>query len=323
MFTQARLKLTAWYLLIIMLVSLSFSSLIYKSYSDEVTRFEQIQRERFERRFLLSAPPPQMQDLLEDTKHRVLITLILINGLILFSSGGLGFILAGRTLRPIKEMVDEQNRFISDASHELKTPLTSLKSVFEVYLRDKEGGLTEAKQIISESVTEVNKLQSLTEYLLKLSRFQKPNNSFETVPLKEIVATAVKKITPLAKIKNIEIITKTENLYLAGDKNNLAELVTILLDNAVKYSPPGKPVTVSLEKDKNIVLKVEDHGVGINENDLPHIFERFYRAQKSRSDDGFGLGLAIAKEIVKMHGGLISVKSQEGYGTIFTVTFHA
>jgi signal transduction histidine kinase len=320
MFTKTRLKLTAWYLLIIMLVSLSFSAIIYKSYSDEVERFERMQRQRFERRFLIPTPPSPMLDLLDETKQRVLYTLIIINSIILVTSGGFGYLLAGRTLKPIKDMVEEQNRFISDASHELKTPLTSLKTAFEVYLRDKTGTLAEAKSIIKDSVTEVNKLQFLSESLLKLAKFQKPILNLTDINLKDIVNEAIKKIAPLAKKKEIKIIKNLKDSTVIGDKNNLIELVVILLDNAIKYSPAGEKIIVNLA---NNVFMIEDHGVGIDEKDLPYIFDRFYRAEKSRSRNGFGLGLAIAKEIVKAHNGNITVKSQEEAGTIFTVTFHA
>lgn len=314
MYQTARIKLTAWYLLIIMLVSLSFSTIIYKSYSDEVDRFERMQRMRFSLFF-----EPQT-DLLDESKHRVLMTLIYINGLIFVTSAGLGYFLAGRTLKPIEEMVEEQNRFTADASHELKTPLTSLKTAFEVYLRDKKGTLPQAKTIIAESVTEVNKLQFLSESLLKLARFQRPALNLEDLNLTLVIEDAVKKISPLAKEKNIKIIKNLKSSTFAGDKNNLTELVTILLDNAVKYSSAGKEITINLH---NNIITVEDHGAGIDENDLPHIFERFYRAEKSRSNNGFGLGLAIAKEIVLAHNGTITAKSQKGSGTIFTVAFHA
>ena len=149
MFNSARLKLTAWYLLGIMCISILFSSIIYRGLMSEVNRFEQIQRFRFERRleegeivpktiiFKLPPPIPGSQELIEETEKRILIMLITVNAGIFIISGLLGYVLAGRTLKPIKEMMDEQNRFISDASHEFRTPLTSLKSGFEVFLRNK------------------------------------------------------------------------------------------------------------------------------------------------------------------------------------------
>src|SRR3989338_803664 len=148
-FHYARLKLTAWYLLIIMALSTLFSLVIYNALTAEVDRFERAQRFFIERRLQegsLPLPPPTdgrrlfpfnngepiNPELLAETKQRILLTLILANAGILIVSGGLGYFLAGRTLRPIKDMMDEQNRFITDASHELKTPLTSLRTELEV-----------------------------------------------------------------------------------------------------------------------------------------------------------------------------------------------
>src|SRR3989344_3853916 len=129
MFKSARLTLTAWYLAIIMVISIAFSLMIYRVLLIEVIRFERAQRVRIERRMqFFNSPIPVSLELIEEIKQRLIFRLFMVNIGIMVISGGLGYFLAGRTLKPIKEMVDEQNRFISDASHELRTPLTSLKS---------------------------------------------------------------------------------------------------------------------------------------------------------------------------------------------------
>ena len=142
MFSAARIKLTGWYLLIIMSVSICFSIFIYQILIREVERFARIRairmQERTFGRFSETVPLSALEaELIEDAKGHIILNLLVVNGVIFVISGGLGFILAGRTLDPIASMVDEQNRFISDASHELRTPLTSLKSAMEVNLRDK------------------------------------------------------------------------------------------------------------------------------------------------------------------------------------------
>ncbi|TAL64214.1 MAG: hypothetical protein EPN88_11370, partial [Bacteroidetes bacterium] len=167
MFHSARLKLTAWYLLFIMFISLFFTVVIYRVLTGELERFARIQRFRMERHLytdeyvpLPSNLPPIIElELIEETKKRLMVVLAGINGGILILFGVLGYFLAGRTLRPIQEMVDEQNQFISDASHELRTPLTSLKSSMEVYLRDRHPTMREAKSLMNEGIDEVNKLQ--------------------------------------------------------------------------------------------------------------------------------------------------------------------
>src|SRR3990167_5936556 len=144
MFNNARIKLPVWYLLIFMLFSVSFSTVIYIALTHEFERFERLQRYRIERRFYNEShtmpnirerfPLPLDPELIKETRNRLGLRLVLINAGILVISGGLGYFLAGRTLQPIKDMVDEQNRFISDSSHELRTPLTSLKIGMEVTL---------------------------------------------------------------------------------------------------------------------------------------------------------------------------------------------
>lgn len=338
MFHSARIKLTGWYLLIIMFISVAFSLVIYSIVTREITRFEQAQRFRFEknlRDFDLPTPPnPNMRamkilienpELIEEIKERVAITLVIINGGILLLAGGLSYFLAGQTLKPIQNMMDEQNRFISDASHELKTPLTSLKTAMEVFLRGKKKNLDEAETIIDESIIEVNKLQSLSESLLQLAQFQKPNGHtlFEQILISDVVNKAVSNIKPIAKKKNIMIKTDVEDSEIKGNKYSLEDLFKILLDNAVKYSPRNTTVNIySKNSDGHIEIMIKDRGIGIYDKDLPHIFDRFYRADNARSKnthDGYGLGLSIAKKIVELHHGSISVKSKIKKGSTFIV----
>lgn len=331
MFTRARFTLTAWYLLIIMFVSISFSIVIYTVLSHEVERFARSQKFRIERRLpdnqLLPAPSLLVDsDLVSETKHRLIYMLVVINSVIFIVSGGLGYILAGRTLQPIAEMLDEQHRFVSDSSHELRTPLTSLKSTMEVALRDKQLTLGTAKTVLRESVEDVNKLQSLSDELLQLAQYEKPNGqaTMKLISLNTVITKAIQSVMPLAKQKEIQIKDMTKQIEIEGNKYGLNDLFVILLDNAIKYSPGKKSVAIRTRKtDGNVDISIEDEGIGIDEHDLLHIFDRFYRANTARSKtqaSGYGLGLAIAKKIVDMHHGAISVKSKPHKGSIFTVT---
>ena len=327
MFHSARIKLTGWYLLIIMFISLAFSVVIYNMLTREISHFEQAQRFRFEKKlrdFDLPVPPGsniramkiliENPELIEEIKERVAMTLVIINGGILLLAGGLSYFLAGKTLKPIKNMMDEQNRFISDASHELKTPLTSLKTAMEVFLRGKKKNLEESESIIRESIIEVNKLQSLSESLLQLAQYQKPNGHtlFKKISIATIINNAVNNIKPIAKKKNITIRSDVEDCEVKGNKYSLEDLLKILLDNAVKYSPKNTTVNIMSKKtDGHIEIEVKDH-----------IFDRFYRADNTRSNnthDGYGLGLSIAKKIVELHRGSISVTSKIEKGTTFAI----
>ena len=330
MFRSARIKLTVWYLLIIMLVSLMFSAVIYRLLSLEIARFEYAQRIRIERRFGgMTMHIPETTELVEETRRRILTMLAIINGGILVVAGAFGYLLAGQTLQPIKVMVDEQNRFVTDASHELRTPLTALKSAMEVHLRDRRLTLVQAKTLIAGNIKDVNRLQALADALLQLARYQKANGQTvkERLQGEEIVKEAVKKIEPLAHKKQIGIKTETTGFSIWGDKYGLTELLIILLDNAVKYSPAKSTVAVRGNKtDGWVTISVTDSGTGIDKEDQPHIWDRFYRAERARSDSesgGYGLGLAIAKKIVEANRGTISFTSREGRGTTFTVRLPA
>lgn len=260
-----------------------------------------------------------------ETKKRILVILAMTDGAVLLLSGGLAYILAGRTLKPIKEMVEDQNQFISDASHEFRTPLTSLKSSFEVYLREKNPSLSEAKSIMVESLSEVDKMQNLSDALLQLAQYQKPNGhtNFESVSIKELINEVVRKIKPIAVKREITIIQEVKDVEVVGNKDSLIELFVILVDNALKYSPSKSSVLIKAEKKGSMVtVSVRDKGVGIEEKDIPHIFDRFYRSDSARSKlkaTGYGLGLSIAKKIVNLHHGRIYVESKQNKGSVFIV----
>jgi signal transduction histidine kinase len=332
MFKKARLKLTAWYLVIIMTISLFFSFVIYNVLSNEVERFAKIQKNQIEYRFHYfnnSPPPPFLTDpdLIIEVKQRIFLRLAEINLLILVIAGTLGYFLAGKTLDPIAKMMEEQNRFISDASHELRTPLTALKTSLEVNLRDQNLTVSSAKNIIRHNIEQVNKLQMLTDNLLELAQHKNSNNKkyFQIVSIKKIIDEVVKKMIPLAQKKQITIKKKLLEAHIKGNPESLNNLFTILLDNAIKYSPDKSQVVISAQKnEKSVTLFFEDNGFGISQKDLPHIFDRFYRADQARSKDqteGYGLGLAIAKKIVEDHQGLIKVKSKLNQGTTFQIVF--
>ncbi len=327
MFTKARMTLTAWYLLIIMLISISFSMVIYRMLSMELERFERMQRTRIERRFqetireqsFISPPDPE---LIVETKQRLIFFFIMINGAIIFVAGGLGYILAGITLKPIADMVDEQHRFISDASHELRTPLTAMKTSLEVELRNKKLTVQGAKKTITGTIEQINSLQYLSDKLLKLT-----NNVsvMTTIDMYSSIQQAIHQMLPIAKQKHIVIHEHLIHEHIHGNGQDLTDLFVIFLDNAIKYSKPESPVTITMEKhDNTIVTNVIDEGIGIAKKDIPFIFNRFYRIDEARTNNqtkGYGLGLAIAKKIVEAHHGTITVESTIRKGSTFQVSF--
>lgn len=332
MFHKARIKLTVWYLAIIMTISILFSLIIYSGIDREFGRFERFERNRTEqeqRVFLPSSPPQPFQPfnsaMVAEARDRLAFTLILINLGILGLSGFAGYFLAGRTLRPIKEMVDDQNRFITDSSHELRTPLTSLRSEIEVGLRNKKMGLSDARHILESNLEDVISLQTLSDSLLELSQNGHLVNKkyMEEVSLSNITKNAVRKVENLAKTKQIKIESRIGNVKVYAVADRLTEVFVVLLDNAIKYSKKKGSITISSKIVNNAVrISVTDHGIGIEEDDLSRVFDRFFRANKSRSKNdasGYGLGLSIAKKIVDFHNGYILVKSIPGKETTFSV----
>lgn len=328
MFHITRLKLTAWYLLILMSISFLFSAVIYNGINEELKRFEHMRVRVFEdinmgpgdddiftRR--IGMPDPEE---INKARIRLLTTLGLINLSIFGFAGAAGYFLAGRTLKPIEEMVERQKRFVSDASHEFRTPLTSLRSEIEVSLRDKKLTLQKSKEILKSNLEEVLNLQSLSEKLLLLAKNgdQKATNSAK-INIKDVIGKAIKKTESLSKNKGIAVKneTKLPNIKVSEE---FVEVFVILLDNAVKYSPKDSTIKiVSKMQGKRLSISISDQGKGIERKDWSKIFERFYRTSTSRSTSGFGLGLSIAKKIVENNNGTISVKSVSGKGSTFTV----
>ncbi|MGI8420536.1 MAG: sensor histidine kinase [Candidatus Levyibacteriota bacterium] len=328
MFQSARLKLTTWYLLIIMMVSVTFSMAFYQASTQEIQRV--INRIRFQQshRNDYIIPPPSSEgiitlDELQDVKTRLEIALIIVNAIILVLAGGAGYFLAGRTLQPIQAMVDEQNQFISNASHELRTPIATLRAEMEGSLLEKHVSDKEARKLITSNLEELSRLQELSNSLLQLTHvYSNTNNLTSIVSLQEVLQTAGKKVRPHLKKKEMTLALPTVKEQVIGDRNALTEVFVNLFDNAIKYSHEKTAINVSTAvKQYMISIDVSDKGIGISVEDLPHIFERFYRADKSRSKaEGYGLGLSIVHNIVRIHHGALTVKSKEGKGTTFTVT---
>ncbi len=331
-FRSACLKLTSFYVLIVMIISIVFSVVLYSIASRELNQGLQKQGSAFE-----NIAPPQFfprpsgdlekvrSEQFRESSKNLGLKLIYLNLFILIVASGLSYLLARRTLKPIEEMLEMQNRFTSDASHELRTPLTAMKAEIEINLRDKKFNLAEAKKLLKSNLEEIAKLDALSSGLLKLTNYQSRKKIiFTKYPLSEIVKDAAAKITGLAKTKQIRVQLDLKDIVVSCEKESLTELFTILLDNAVKYSPRHSKIHVATEiSGKNqTAIKVKDEGIGIKASDLPYIFNRFYRADHSRSkekSDGYGLGLSIAQEIAKLHHGKIEVESKMNTGSTFIV----
>jgi signal transduction histidine kinase len=318
-----------------MVISVLFSVAIYTRVNVEFTRFEQVQirlQDDIQNgalpQNLTSANNPHFGRIdsseIAQSRTSLILVLIFLNLGILIISGGAGYFLAGITLRPIKEMVDEQNRFVTDSSHELRTPLTSLRSEIEIGLRNKNMTIEDARKLLGSNLEDVLSLQVLSDNLLELAQ---NGSSIKTVDMKEasllfLVNEAVKKVNTLAKEKEIKIENKVKDVKIKVVKDRLTEVFIILLDNAIKYSKNKEKVIIESKViGGRVEVSIINNGIGIEPSDRPYIFDRFYRADKSRSGtSGYGLGLSIAKKIVESHHGKIEAESVPGKETTFVVS---
>jgi PAS domain S-box-containing protein len=236
-----------------------------------------------------------------------------------------GIILAVRDITEHRALERSKTVFLSDVSHELRNPLTTIQSAVSILESTGERLEAHERRAIELAEQELARVRSMVEELLTLAQMDSSRYSLELGPASvvTVVTEAVESVEPKAQRYGIEIHFQESGEYpCTCDSQRLYQVFLNLLDNAVKYSEAGSRVEVSIEEDEeNTTVHVRDTGMGIPEEDLPQLFERFYRVDKdrSRATGGTGLGLAIAKEIVEMHGGEIEVESRVGEGSTFSV----
>ncbi len=342
-FSSARVKLTTWYTLVLILISICLSGLFYfrtarlislrylhitRRLSGQPGRMHQ--QKHYNSEFSLSNEQQEILDAeVTNTKKELLIQLAIINTLIAFFGAGASYFLSGRTLQPIKTMINKQQCFVTNAAHEFKTPLAALQASIEVSLLNQ--NLSESTiKLLQDNLDDTMRLTNLTNKLLKQSQVQNNNSSqhYKQINMTSLVKNVIKELSPLAKKKQIKIKNqqqlKNNSAVIVANPDTIKEVLSILLDNAIKYSHHNSHVELRLKEAMGyLLIEVEDQGIGIAEADLEHIFDRFYRTDSSRkydkNDYSFGLGLSLAKQIIINHGGKIEVKSQPGKGSIFRV----
>jgi heavy metal sensor kinase len=225
----------------------------------------------------------------------------------------------------LEESFHQINRFSADASHELRTPLTVLQGELEAIAQKGESLPEDVRDTIGSALEETHRLAKIVESLLAISRLEAGEARVQPVRLDfaELARSTADQMRLLAEEKQISLdCNGADRVEVDADPSRLKQVVVNLLDNAIKYTAEGGKVTVSVtQRDGHAVLEVADNGLGISASDLPHVFERFYRADKARSRQmgGTGLGLSIVRSICLAHGGHVTVNSTEGYGSLVSV----
>lgn len=286
-------------------------------------------------RFLKQLTPDGLKIAFADTVQEtnalqeLILTCILELSLALLCFLVISIFLARFALRPVEAAWEQQNQFIADASHELKTPLTVILANLRILLSHTDSTIAAEKKWLENTQAEASRMKELVENLMFLARSDANSTPFTktTFSLSDLAWSCLLPFEPVAFEQGVSISEEiTDGLSMAGDCSQIKQLFIILLDNACKYAGAEKKVFVSLKKESDkLLLRVRNSGSPISQDELPHLFERFYRTDKSRARTagGYGLGLAIAQTIVKNHHGKIAVASEEGLGTTFTVTLPA
>lgn len=315
-------RLALSYLAVIMTLSLVFSVIIYAITSAQLNRplppgeHAQQPPELIERQF-----SRRLEQRNSETRGSVIISLAALNGVMLLIGYWLSLLLARRTLAPIERAMRAQVQFVSDASHELRTPLTALMTTNEVALRKKTLDEKKVRAVFQRNIDEVEKLRKLTDNLLQLTQVDNQQIEKQAVDMAELIRDIVDRYQPVANKKQVALDMQVVSVTHVVAVVAVTQILGTLIDNAIKYSPLGSTVVIRLDGQ---TLSVVDQGIGIAKQNQAKVFDRFYRSDEARTrghGSGYGLGLAIARAVADKNGYQLSVKSELGQGSTFSLHF--
>ncbi len=259
---------------------------------------------------------------------QLLLGLLGLSGISVVLIGGGSWWLSGRSLRVAQQAWERQQAFIANASHELRTPLTLMRASAEVALRSLPDHDRDNRELIGDVLQECDHMARLTDDLLLLSRLDSGRLKLEQkhVPLTDLLTDIQRQVGRLAAERGINLVVDAVNGVVVGDPARLRQVLLILLDNALRYTPADGTIRVAAEEqNRTFQISVADTGSGIPANHLARIFERFYRVDSARGlgTGGAGLGLSIAKALIEAQRGQIAIESDEGKGTRVTLVMYA
>ena len=314
-FDKAKIKLTFFYVLIMTLIIVFFSSVLFLSLEKNMKdTIEEIEVNQLVKDSLYNKQTDNLQNII-----------IILDSFLLILISLSSYYLAHRTLKPIKNSLESQKKFTADASHDLRTPLAIMRTENEVLIQNPDSDIIDYKQVIKSNLEEISKMSNLVEDLLLIARTENISgiSNLEKIDLKSLLSALVTKNLKQIESKNIKLEIQNEiaidlNIY----KYNFERAVQNILQNAINYTKENGSISIKTKLiSKGIEIAIKDTGVGISEKDLPNIYDRFYKAEHSRNDNsGSGLGLGIAKQIIEQNGGNITLSSEMGVGTKVTIT---
>lgn len=327
-FQLTRLRLTAMYAALLLAVFLISGLITHSVFSNRLEHRGILFRDR-------SFPPPSHvieigREARLKVRRELATSILLVNSTLFVGSVGLSYLLAGLTLKPIQRMYNKQRQFMSDASHELRTPLAILQTDLENELVNPKLKKAE-KENLQSHLEEVKRMGNIVKDLLLISRLDNHETSQarkEPVDLKELVLEAVERLEGYAHAHMIKLITPPrdgqEKVITLANREHLLQALSNIVKNGIDYNQPDGTVTISLKHGpEKATISVTDTGIGIAENEIPKLFDRFYRVDKNRTREagGNGLGLSIVQSIVHTYSGEVAIDSQAGKGTTVQISF--
>ncbi len=327
-FNEAVTRLTLLYMGILAVVCVVFSGAIYQFASNEIDDGLRRQvvgfRGMFGRVMVDDQATEQLRLEQATIAHANLRTkLFLTNMAVIGVGSGLCYWFAKKTLEPLEENVKNQERFTADASHELRTPLAVMRSEIEVSLRDKNLTIDEARSILESNLEEIGNLNDMVNQLLHLARSGELGEKTVIIP-RELARQVVQSFAPKVGDRKLTVTKSASTQKIEVHDSVVEHVLRILIDNAIKYAGDTAQIVVDARLDRRqLVVQVSDNGPGVAPDAKEKIFERFYRADSSRTKQGIatghGLGLSIARQLVAKAGGTLNVDSTEGKGATFTL----
>jgi len=325
-FVQARWRLTGLYVLILTAVVVLLSLTLYTIHGNQV--HEQRDRDLEQARTAVlppgerGIPEPKLEEYLEALGRSI----VLLDVFTIMVAGAFSYWLAGRTLRPIREAIGAEQRFFASAAHDLRTPLAVMKTEIEVALRDPSLSMAEARKTLGSSLEEIDRMAVLAQELLLLgSASSRPSGGPPKEPqdLADLVLTTVERLQTRAKALGVSLEAgSAAPVLVVLDPVALERALANVLENSLKFTPPGGSVRVRLDEARTHVdVTVTDTGAGIAAADLPLVTQPFFRADAARSLPGSGLGLAIVRQILADHKGSLDIISEPGHGTKVRLRF--